>query len=266
MMEEFPAALTKRFDVKVKKTTKNHKQVRKRSQRKRASGEGFIFSLSGVHGVGKTTVYEYFKRQFEDNPFIKMFPERLRPEPPFPFGSKDKQIAFRAELHYNQQMIERNRLAKSFIQESRENIVILDRSPLSTLIYARALGLPKKDYDLIEDTFKSVTWQKEHVIYLEAEPKTIMKRILQRGSLDTERLKWNEEDYEYLIRVLKKYDEVWTEFNLTKKKGIDRVWTEDKTPEQVVDEVIKIIERRSGINISNQIKIPKGQAKLTNFI
>jgi len=181
--------LTDKFDVQVKHT-KSHKK-RTRVRKRRMKGDGFVFALSGAHGVGKTTIYYALGRKFEDNPNIKLFPERYRAKPPVPFGSKNKQVAFRSEIHYSQQMILRNKDVKRFIANHRQHIAILDRTYLSTVVYSRALGLPKIDLDLIEDTLNSIEWAKEYIIYLEAQPKTIMKRIFKRGSLDQSRLEWN---------------------------------------------------------------------------
>ena len=189
----------------------------------------------------------------------------MRANPPVPFGSTNKQIAFRSEVHYTQQMIKRNELVKKYITQRRENIAILDRSPLSVLIYTRALGLPKIDRALIEDTFQSVPWQNEYIFYLEADPKTIMRRIYQRGSLDSQRQKWNEKDFEYLNLVLAKYEEIFIEKEKKKKFHLTRIKTDEKTPQQVIDEIILLIEDISGIQIRSMVKIPSNQAKLTNW-
>ena len=247
---------------KKKKSEFKHKNKNKRT---RSKGDGFIFSIAGVHGVGKTTVYLLLKKKLEDNTNVHFFPERLRANPPVPFGSKDKEIAFRAELHYNQQMIKRNELIKKFVK-NKEHICISDRTPYTTIAYARALSLPKIDYSLIYDTFNSVSWQKDHIIFLDAEPETIMQRIYNRGSLDISREKWNEGDYEYLKRVLKKYEEIFLENKIEKKNRITRIWTENMAADDVVNEIIRIIEQKSGILLKKRIKVPVNQSKLTNWI
>ena len=248
------------------KEKKKKSPVRHKNKRTRSKGDGFVFSIAGVHGVGKTTVYLLLKKKLEENSNIHFLPERLRANPPVPFGSKDKQIAFRAELHYNQQMIKRNELIKKFVNNNKERICISDRTPYTTIAYARALSLSKIDYSLIFDTFNSVTWQKDHIIFLNAEPKTIMQRIYNRGSLDSSREKWNESDYEYLKRVLKKYEEIFIENKIEKKNRITRINTENMTPEDVVNEIIKIIEYKTGIILKKHINVPVNQSKLTNWI
>ncbi len=251
--------------VKIKEKKKKSKTKHK-NKRTKSKGDGFVFSIAGVHGVGKTTIYHLLKKKLEENSNIHFLPERLRANPPVPFGSKDKQIAFRAELHYNQQMIKRNELIKKFVKNHKERICISDRTPYTTIAYARALSLNKIDYSLINDTFNSVIWQKDHIVFLSAEPKTIMQRIYNRGSLDASREKWNEDNYEYLKRVLKKYEEIFMENKIEKKNRITRIWTENMIPEDVVNEIIKIIELKTGIMLKMRIRVPVNQSKLTNWI
>ncbi|MHA1720214.1 MAG: deoxynucleoside kinase [Promethearchaeota archaeon] len=254
----------KNFEHIIKANKTNQKENKRKTTRSKR--DGFVFSIAGVHGVGKTTTYLLLQRILESNSNIRFFPERLRANPPVPFGSLDKQIAFRAELHYNQQMIKRNELIKKFVKNHKDRICITDRSPYTTLVYARALSLSKIDYSLIFDTFKSVSWQKEHIIYLNAKPKTIMQRIYSRGSLDVTRDKWNEEDFEYLKRVLKKYEDIFKENNLERMKKLTRIWTENLNVEDVTKKILNIIESKTGISLQKRIKIPVNQSKLTNWL
>jgi len=246
---------------------KNTKSFKKhKNKRSRSKGDGFVFSIAGVHGVGKTTVYLLLQKKLKENRNILFMPERLRANPPVPFGSKDKQIAFRSQIHYAQQNMMKNELIKKFVKNQRDRICISDRTPYTTLAYSRALSLNKIDYSLINDTFTSVSWQKDHIIFLNAEPKTIMQRIYNRESLDFSREKWNESDFEYLKRVLKKYEEIFIENKIEKKNRITRIWTENLTAEDVVNEIIKIIELKTGIMLRKQTKVPVNQSKLTNWI
>lgn len=256
------------FTKKNTKTSRKSKKslVKRSKTRTNTKLDGWVFSLAGVHGVGKTTVYEFLERKLSNNPHFQFFPERLRSIPPVPFGSKNKQTAFRAELHYQQQMIQRNGLIAQFVRNHREHIAIVDRSPLSTLIYAKALGLPKIDYELIYDTYTSVSWLKEYVIYLHAEPKTVMNRIYRRGSLDLQRQKWNEEDFQYLLRVLNKYNEVFEEFKLEEKRKIIKINTENLTPSETADQVLEIIQNKSGIQLKSSYQTVRNQKKITSWI
>ncbi len=241
---------------------------RKKTMRRpsRTHANGFVFSIEGAHGVGKTSICSILNKEFESYSQIKFFPERLRATPPVPFGSKNLETAFRSELHYNQQMIQRNNQIIQFISNRREAIAILDRSHLSTLVYSRALSLEKVDYEIIYDTYRSVKWVDDIVLFLEASPKTIMNRIYSRGSLDLERKKWNEEDLNYLIRVIEKYNGLFQELGLTKKKRLYRISTENKTVHQVVGEVKIVIEQKTGLQFHEQILMAANQRKLTDWL
>ncbi len=186
--------------------------------------------------------------------------------PPFPFGSHDKNIAFRSELHYNQQMLSRNQLVKQNIENKREAIVILDRSPLCTLVYSRALDLSKKDYDLIQDTVNSTDWVEEHIIYLKSDPNIVMNRIIQRGSLDPERSKWNEEDLKYLKRIMHEYDKLFSELKIEEKHHLDRINTDNLTPKDVAEKILDIVKSKTGIQLNKPIHLPNNQKKLTEWV
>jgi thymidylate kinase len=240
-------------------------KAKKKSTHKPAKTTGFVFSLEGVHGIGKSTVYSILESIFAHYTNIEFFPERLRPNPPVPFGSPDKQTAFRSELHYNQQMMARNKLLIEYIAKGRENIAIADRSPISTLVYARALGLPKVDYEIIEDTYLSTKWVDEYIIYFQASPQTIMNRIIKRGSLDQERLKWNEGDMEYVKQILSKYEELFTETKIEQKGRLIRINTDNRTPKDVTDEILQIIMDKTAIKLDRVIKTPINQKKLTDW-
>ena len=261
--------LTDIVDSEYKKegTNNNNEKYNHKISRRKGKGEGLTFALSGVHGVGKTTIYNLLQKKFTTHPNIHIFPERLRANPPVPFGSKDKEIAFRSEVHYNQQMIKRNELVKKFINKSKENLAILDRSHLSVLVYSRAMGLPNIDFNLIKDTYDSVDWQNEYVIYLEADPTTTMERISKRGSLDMERKKWNEEDIAYLRLILKKYEKTFREMEIEKFGKLFRVKTDNKTPQEIVDEIVDIIEKKSGLQLQSTTRlISKSQTKIFDWL
>lgn len=238
----------------------------KTSAKRSSKSKGFVFSIEGVHGVGKTTIYDLLETKFENSSTVQFFPERLRPVPPFPFGSTDKQTAFRSELHYNQQMMARNKKVNDFIKNGRDYIAIADRSPISILVYSLALELPKKDYDLIQDTYLSENWVKEYIIYLEAKPETIINRIIKRGSLEKDRLKWNEDDFNYLKLVISKYELVFQQLGLKDNKRLYRISTENKTPLIIAEEILQIISKRSAINLNKSKRVPINQSKLTTYL
>jgi len=222
-----------------------------------------VISIAGAHGVGKTTGYESLKKNLNDNLKFKFFPERYVKKPPFPFGSSDKQIAFRSEIHFLQQLTKRNRNIINFDERYNGRIIILDRTPTCILVYSKSLNLKEKDYKLILDMYNSVNWREDYVIYLSADPETILKRIHQRGSLEKTRQEWNEYEKEYLLTILSYYNQL-----LLSKKEKDKVIilnTDDFTPEQLSREVESIISNLTNYSFKKQIKQP-GQTDLMQFL
>ena len=222
-----------------------------------------MLSIAGAHGIGKTTVYEFLKKTLNNNLKFKFFPERYVKKPPFPFGSSDKQIAFRSEIHFLQQLTRRNRNIMSFDERYNGRIIILDRTPTCILVYSKSLNLKEKDYRLILDMYNSVNWREDYVIYLSAEPETILKRIHQRGSLEKTRKEWNEYEKEYLLTILSYYNQL-----LLSKKEKDKVIilnTDNLTPEQVSRKVESIISNLTNYSFKKQINQP-GQTDLMKFL
>ena len=204
--------------------------------RNKGKKDNIIISIAGAHGVGKTTIYTLLKKFFGNNNKFKFFPERYIKNPPFPFGSSNKQIGFRSELHFLQQFIRRNRNITNFDNKYNGRIIILDRTPSCVLIYSKSLNLKEKDYNLILDTYKSIRWKEDYIFYLYAKPDTIMKRIIQRGSLEKFRKEWNEYEKNYLLKILSYYKQT-----LTTKQGVLMIDTNDISPAEVIDEIKMLI-------------------------
>jgi thymidylate kinase len=217
-------------------------------------------SLAGAHGVGKTTVFNLFKKIVKDNNKFKLFPERYVKKPPFPFGSSNKQIGFRSELHFLQQLIRRNQNILNFDEKYNGRIIILDRTPLCVLVYSKSLNLQEKDYNLILDTYNSIKWKEDYIIYLTAEPDTILKRITQRGTLDLIRKEWNEDDKNYLLKILSYYKQF-----LSDKANVFNIDTEYLTPEEVIDKIKSIIVDLSDYSFDKIEQPSTTQKNLTEF-
>ena len=231
--------------------------------RNKGSKDNIVISIAGVHGIGKTTVFNLIRRHLYGNPKFKFFPERYRKIPPFPFGSKDKQIAFRSELHFLQQLVKRNQNILNYDERYNGRIIFLDRTPLCVLIYSKSLNLKEKDFQLILDHYNSVKWREDYIIYLTAEPDTILKRIIRRGSLDKIRREWNEEEKEYLLKIIFFYNQL-----LLQKKEKNKIFiinTENLTAEEVLKEVVEIIVDLSGYYFKKNIK-PQNQMSIEEFI
>jgi len=231
--------------------------------RNKGSKDNLVFSLAGAHGVGKTTIYNLFKKKAVENNKFKFFPERYVKHPPFPFGSKDKQIAFRSELHFLQQLTRRNKNVVNYDNNYNGRILILDRTPLCVLIYSKSLSLKEKDYKLLEDMYKSVEWREDYIIYLSATPETIMKRILQRGSLEKIRNEWNEGEMDYLLKIISFYNQMLLSKKADKTFIID---TDNLIPEEVVKKIETIISDLSGYSFKRIEKISSTQLNLMSFL
>ncbi len=230
----------------------------------KGSKDNIIISIAGVHGIGKTTIFNLLKKILGDNNKFKFFPERYIKIPPFPFGSDNKQIAFRSEIHFLQQLIRRNKNIANFDNIYNGRVIFLDRTPICVLVYSKSLYLKEKDYNLIHDMYKSVKWKEDCVIYLTAETDTILKRIIQRGSIDNTRNDWNEDDKKYLLEILSYYNQFL--FTKTQTKKVFTIDTNNLTAENVMEEIKNIVTDLSGYSFNKYDKISSTQKKLNEFM
>ncbi|MFX1447350.1 MAG: deoxynucleoside kinase [Promethearchaeota archaeon] len=230
----------------------------------KGSKDNIIMSIAGAHGVGKTTIFNLLKKNLGDNSKFKFFPERYKKIPPFPFGSENKQIAFRSEIHFLQQLIRRNKNITNFDNMYNGRVIILDRTPICVLVYSKSLYLKEKDYKLILDMYKSVKWKEDYIIYLTAKPDTILKRIIQRGSIDKNRKEWNEDDKKYLLEILSYYNQfLFSEYQTKKVFTID---TDNLTSDDIVEEIKQIITEMSGYSFDKFSNAPSTQKNLYDFV
>ena len=230
----------------------------------KGSKDNIIISIAGVHGIGKTTIFNLLKKKLGDNNKFKFFPERYIKIPPFPFGSDDKQIAFRSEIHFLQQIIRRNKNITNFDDKYNGRVIFLDRTPICVLVYSKSLYLKEKDYNLIHDMYKSVKWKENCIIYLTAETDTILKRIIQRGSIDDTRKDWNEDDKKYLVKILSYYNQFLSPKTQTKK--VFTIDTNNLTAEDVINEIKNIITDLSGYSFNKYDNSASTQKKLNEFM
>jgi deoxyadenosine/deoxycytidine kinase len=230
----------------------------------KGSKDNLIFSIAGVHGIGKTTIFNLLKKKLGDNNKFKFFPERYIKIPPFPFGSENKQIAFRSEIHFLQQLIRRNKNLTNFDNKYNGRVIFLDRTPICVLVYSKSLYLKEKDFNLIQDMYNSVKWKEDYTIYLTAEPDTILKRIIQRGSLDKTRKDWNEDDKKYLLEILSYYNQFLFPKNQPKK--VFTIDTNNLTTEDVIEAIKNIVTDLSGYSFNKYDNPSSTQEKLNKFM
>jgi len=230
----------------------------------KGSKDNIIISIAGVHGIGKTTIFNLLKKNLGDNNKFKFFPERYTKIPPFPFGSDNKQIAFRSEIHFLQQLIRRNKNITNFDNKYNGRVIFLDRMPICVLVYSKSLYLKEKDYNLILDMYDSVKWKEDYIVYLTAETDTILKRIIQRGSIDNTRKDWNEDDKKYLLEILSYYNQFL--FSKTQTKRVFTIDTNKLTAENVIEEIKKIVIDLSGYSFNKYDNSSSTQKILKEFM
>lgn len=232
--------------------------------RNKGSKDNIVVSIAGAHGVGKTTIFNLLKKRLRDNLKFKFFPERYVKKPPVPFGSRNKQIAFRSEIHFLQQFIRRNKNVRNYDERYNGRIMILDRTPLCVLVYSKSLFIKEQDYQLILDTYNSVKWREDYIIYLDADPDMIIKRTIQRGSLEKIRKEWNETEKNYLLNVLTFYNEI-----LFSRKNPEQVFiinTDNLNPRNVLNKVEDIITEVSGYSFNQKLQPSPKQMNLKKFL
>jgi thymidylate kinase len=190
-----------------------------------------VFSITGVHGSGKTTVYNSLRALHSRDANWLFMPER-RGRPPYPFGSKDPQIAFRAELWYFRQMLQRNELIRKLGDDGR--VIVCDRSPLCILAYSHALCSPE-DYKVIRDLYLGVEWIEDATFYLEMNLETTIARLTsgRRKNL----LKWNEGSEEYIIKVLEGYEKAFREVKEKDRLQLIRVPNFATKPKETIQRI-----------------------------
>jgi thymidylate kinase len=196
-----------------------------------------VFSIAGVHGSGKTTLYNTLRAIHEGEGNWIFMPER-RGHPSYPFGSKDPQTAFRAELWYFRQMLERNKLIRKCNNE--RTIIVCDRSPICILAYSYALCLPA-DYRTIRDLYYGVDWEEDAVFYLEM---TVHSTAIRLTSSRRRNLKkWNEGDEAYITRVLSGYERAFKDVNQNGSFELIRIPNGDAKPKETIQTIITEIEK-----------------------
>ncbi len=230
----------------------------------KGSKDNIIISIAGVHGIGKTTIFNLLKKNLGDNNKFKFFPERYIKIPPFPFGSGNKQIAFRSEIHFLQQLIRRNKNITNFDNKYNGRVVFLDRTSICVLVYSKSLYLKEKDYNLIHDMYESVKWKEDYIVYLTAETDTILKRIIQRGSIDNTRRDWNEDDKKYLLEILSYYNQFL--FAKTQTKKVFTIDTNNLTAENVIEEIKNMVIDLSGHSFNKYDNSSSTQKVINEFM
>ncbi|GAH08300.1 unnamed protein product, partial [marine sediment metagenome] len=89
-------------------------------------------------------------------------------------------------------------------------------------------------------------------------------RIIRRGSIEKIRRAWNEEEKEYLLKIISFYNQF-----LLQKKEKNKIFivnTENLTAEEVLKEVAEIITEISGYYFKKMVKPSATQLSIEGFI
>lgn len=187
-----------------------------------------VAALEGVHGCGKTTV---FKRLQEKRPKWVFLSEFMDP-PKYPFGSKDRQVAFRAELWVLQQMLKR----RNILRQVKSGVVVCDRSPICVLAYSYAL-CSEEDYQLLKEIYEAIDWDEDIIFYFEERVESVLPKIRMRHGRPRE---WNEDDPQYIEKIIEGYEEAFKIVNCevlrVKNSDVERVSS------RIIEEIEKNID------------------------
>ena len=189
-------------------------------------------SLAGVHGVGKTTVF----RAIEDRGRLDadFFRERAIADPPVPFGSRDREIAFRSQVYFFQEMLARDRLVRG---GSERTYAFLDRSPCCVVVYGSVL-CDKTDRGILESLYLAHDFLEDVVVYLEGDPDVVAERSAGRGRPKS----WNEDDGKYRVKISDAYDGFFDRFEDVGKK-VKRLDVSDTTPDETAAEIERLVSK-----------------------
>ncbi|MFX1325109.1 MAG: deoxynucleoside kinase, partial [Promethearchaeota archaeon] len=113
----------------------------------------------------------------------------------------------------------------------------------------------------ILDTYESIDWKEDYILYLTAKPETILRRIIQRGSLEKIRRDWNEEDKTYLIKILSSYKQF-----LSTQSNVFIIDTNNLTPENVIEEFKKFITDISDYSFTKIKQYSTTQMNIVKFL
>ena len=180
------------------------------------------------------------------------------------FASVSSRIRSEANWYALSKIIRRNQYIINYDEKHNGRVIFLDRTPICVLIYSKSLNLKSKDYGLILDMFNSVKWREDYVIYLTAQPETILRRIVHRGAIDQIRRDWNEKDKEYLLKILVHYKNFLLDKNQNIKIFI--IDTDKSTPESVVEKIKNIVIELSGYSFEKIDKPPPAQKNLNEYL
>jgi len=167
-----------------------------------------VIAFEGPHGSGKTFVVNKLKKKILglDEGFITNRKDYFDPQ------------GFYREMQWGMKWLERleDICAPYYDTDKKkfkdEGVIVTDRSPYSSCVYAKKDGYQtKKIFDISLKEFKE-KGVNLYIIYLDGDKCKLMKRILERLEHEPERKKFKEDSKEHLEDVIHRYksfDDCW---------------------------------------------------------
>lgn len=196
-------------------------------------------AITGVHGVGKSTVIQYLVNKKLDKlkelgfETIKKYAEWGKPA--FKLGG-----TFEGQIWIMNQNIKRDKEVKQFLRKSKEKntLLIFDRTPVDPFIYSKYFFGDTPKYQIIEEMYNLQEWMDYDLMFLlTANPKTVQKRIIERDRATMK--EWKEAEINYIEGILNLFYDY-----LKDRKNVFVINTEEQSVEETASMILNIIKNQ----------------------
>ena len=197
---------------------RNTERTKKKIKKKEIMTEITVICLEGIHGSGKTTAFNALKKEYTNNECtIVYLEEKFLPEGKSLFHAQD----FVPEMEWMVYWFSRLKKICSPFYDGKEHrvLIIADRSPWSSYIYARS------DAPFFIDTIAMMQKHFESkgivikTLCLQPDPEEVLARVLKRLKTEKWREKCGEESEEWFYEIMSKY-EGWRKWTKVLKKNV----------------------------------------------
>ncbi|GEM_PF-1977007 len=162
----------------------------------------YYVSISGVHGIGKTTICRLLARRNRWYYSPEIVDSLL---PPPQFGPKSGEKLY-SELWHMRQLI----IRESELKRHKADVFVSDRWWQDLAIYSQVLLSPK-EYRLVESLITAVPKEVPDLeIVLWAPDEAVLTRVRKRNRLAAEM--WAEDDIDYLKKLNSRFKKYYEDF------------------------------------------------------